>query len=140
MGGNASAVLLSMSGVTYSVAGCALVEETEHDLESSHRLPTRTLGCSRNNKRLGEQRAPARRNEDQVKESNFFSCSLCPSLLCLTSTLRWFSVFSGEKETTAEEPGSPVKSVPASPAQSPVKLETKSPVVSPSKSLDGELS
>lgn len=42
----------------------------------------------------------------------------------------------GEKETAAEEPGSPVKSVPASPAQSPVKSETKSPVVSPSKSLD----
>nr|XP_019574262.1 PREDICTED: beta-adducin [Rhinolophus sinicus]XP_019574271.1 PREDICTED: beta-adducin [Rhinolophus sinicus]XP_019574278.1 PREDICTED: beta-adducin [Rhinolophus sinicus] len=42
----------------------------------------------------------------------------------------------GEKETAAEEPGSPVKSAPASPAQSPVKSETKSPVVSPSKSLD----
>lgn len=42
----------------------------------------------------------------------------------------------GEKETTAEEPGSPVKSAPASPAQSPVKSETKSPAVSPSKSLD----
>lgn len=42
----------------------------------------------------------------------------------------------GEKEATAEEPGSPVKSTPASPAQSPVKSETKSPVVSPSKSLD----
>lgn len=42
----------------------------------------------------------------------------------------------GEKETTAEEPGSPAKSAPASPAQSPVKSETKSPVVSPSKSLD----
>uniref|UniRef100_A0A452V812 Adducin 2 n=1 Tax=Ursus maritimus TaxID=29073 RepID=A0A452V812_URSMA len=43
----------------------------------------------------------------------------------------------GEKETPAEEPGSPVKSAPASPAQSPVKSETKSPVISPSKSLDG---
>ncbi|KAF0879578.1 ADDB protein, partial [Crocuta crocuta] len=43
----------------------------------------------------------------------------------------------GEKETTAEEPGSPVRSAPASPAQSPVKSETKSPPVSPSKSLDG---
>ncbi|XP_058406980.1 beta-adducin [Diceros bicornis minor] len=42
----------------------------------------------------------------------------------------------GEKETTAEEPGSPVKSAPASPAQSPVKSETKSPAVSPSKSSD----
>ncbi|KAI5770763.1 ADD2 [Gulo gulo luscus] len=42
----------------------------------------------------------------------------------------------GEKETTAEEPGSPVRSAPASPAQSPAKSETKSPVVSPSKSLD----
>ncbi|KAF6101888.1 adducin 2 [Phyllostomus discolor] len=42
----------------------------------------------------------------------------------------------GEKETTAEEPGSPVKSAPASPAQSPVESETKSPVVSPAKSLD----
>ncbi|XP_045644173.1 beta-adducin isoform X2 [Ursus americanus] len=42
----------------------------------------------------------------------------------------------GEKETPAEEPGSPVKSAPASPAQSPVKSETKSPVISPSKSLD----
>ncbi|XP_005867847.1 PREDICTED: beta-adducin [Myotis brandtii] len=42
----------------------------------------------------------------------------------------------GEKETAAEEPGSPVKSAPASPAQSPVKSETKGPVVSPSKSLD----
>ncbi|XP_077622452.1 beta-adducin [Crocuta crocuta] len=42
----------------------------------------------------------------------------------------------GEKETTAEEPGSPVRSAPASPAQSPVKSETKSPPVSPSKSLD----
>ncbi|XP_074188240.1 beta-adducin [Rhinolophus sinicus] len=42
----------------------------------------------------------------------------------------------GEKETAAEEPGSPVKSAPASPAQSPVKSETKSPVVSASKSLD----
>ncbi|XP_054557684.1 beta-adducin isoform X2 [Talpa occidentalis] len=39
-----------------------------------------------------------------------------------------------EKETTTQEPGSPVKS--ASPAQSPVKSETKSPVVSPSKSLE----
>ncbi|XP_021554777.1 beta-adducin isoform X2 [Neomonachus schauinslandi] len=43
----------------------------------------------------------------------------------------------GEKETTAEEPGSPVRSAPASPAQSPAKSETKSPAVSPSKSLDG---
>ncbi|XP_011363861.1 beta-adducin [Pteropus vampyrus] len=42
----------------------------------------------------------------------------------------------GEKETATEEPGSPVKSAPASPAQSPAKSETKSPVVSPSKSLD----
>ncbi|XP_004742203.1 beta-adducin [Mustela putorius furo] len=42
----------------------------------------------------------------------------------------------GEKETTAEERGSPVRSAPASPAQSPAKSETKSPVVSPSKSLD----
>ncbi|XP_039095510.1 beta-adducin isoform X1 [Hyaena hyaena] len=42
----------------------------------------------------------------------------------------------GEKETTAEEPGSPVRSAPASPAQSPVKSETKSPPLSPSKSLD----
>ncbi|XP_006728076.1 beta-adducin isoform X2 [Leptonychotes weddellii] len=42
----------------------------------------------------------------------------------------------GEKETTAEEPGSPVRSAPASPAQSPAKSETKSPTVSPSKSLD----
>ncbi|EFB22277.1 hypothetical protein PANDA_002883, partial [Ailuropoda melanoleuca] len=42
----------------------------------------------------------------------------------------------GEKETPAEEPGSPVKSAPASPAQSPVKAETKSPVISPSESLD----
>ncbi|XP_027478401.1 beta-adducin [Zalophus californianus] len=42
----------------------------------------------------------------------------------------------GEKETTAEEPGSPVRSAPASPAQSPAKSETKSPAVSPSKSLD----
>ncbi|XP_025788221.1 beta-adducin isoform X1 [Puma concolor] len=42
----------------------------------------------------------------------------------------------GEKETTAEEPGSPVRSAPASPAQSPAKSETKSPLVSPSKSLD----
>ncbi|XP_031532372.1 beta-adducin [Vicugna pacos] len=42
----------------------------------------------------------------------------------------------GEKEPTAEEPGSPVKSAPASPAQSPARSETKSPVVSPSKSLD----
>ncbi|XP_047709602.1 beta-adducin isoform X4 [Prionailurus viverrinus] len=43
----------------------------------------------------------------------------------------------GEKETPAEEPGSPVRSAPASPAQSPAKSETKSPLVSPSKSLDG---
>ncbi|XP_014692172.1 beta-adducin [Equus asinus] len=42
----------------------------------------------------------------------------------------------GEKGTATEEPGSPVKSAPASPAQSPAKSETKSPVVSPSKSLD----
>ncbi|XP_044117266.1 beta-adducin [Neovison vison] len=42
----------------------------------------------------------------------------------------------GEKETTAEERGSPVRSAPASPAQSPAKSETKSPAVSPSKSLD----
>ncbi|XP_039708443.1 beta-adducin isoform X1 [Pteropus medius] len=42
----------------------------------------------------------------------------------------------GKKETATEEPGSPVKSAPASPAQSPAKSETKSPVVSPSRSLD----
>ncbi|XP_053445208.1 beta-adducin [Nycticebus coucang] len=43
----------------------------------------------------------------------------------------------GEKETTAEEPGSPLKSAPASPVQSPEKkAETKSPVVSPSKSSE----
>ncbi|XP_003793482.1 beta-adducin isoform X1 [Otolemur garnettii] len=43
----------------------------------------------------------------------------------------------GEKETTAEEPGSPLKSAPASPVQSPAKkAETKSPVVSPSKSSE----
>ncbi|XP_027628775.1 beta-adducin isoform X2 [Tupaia chinensis] len=42
-----------------------------------------------------------------------------------------------EKETAPEEPGSPVKSAPASPAQSPAKeAETKSPVVSPSKSSE----
>ncbi|XP_031323086.1 beta-adducin [Camelus dromedarius] len=45
----------------------------------------------------------------------------------------------GEKEPTAEEPGSPVKSAPASPAQSPAKSETKSPAVSPSKSLDEDM-
>ncbi|XP_069350383.1 beta-adducin isoform X2 [Eulemur rufifrons] len=44
----------------------------------------------------------------------------------------------GEKETATEEPSSPVKSAPASPAQSPVKeAEKKSPVVSPSKSSEG---
>ncbi|XP_059974004.1 beta-adducin [Mesoplodon densirostris] len=42
----------------------------------------------------------------------------------------------GEKEPASEEPGSPVKSAPASPAQSPAKSETKSPVGSPSKSVD----
>ncbi|KAB0389484.1 hypothetical protein E2I00_018416 [Balaenoptera physalus] len=42
----------------------------------------------------------------------------------------------GEKEPTPEEPGSPVKSAPASPAQSLAKSETKSPVGSPSKSVD----
>ncbi|XP_069350382.1 beta-adducin isoform X1 [Eulemur rufifrons] len=43
----------------------------------------------------------------------------------------------GEKETATEEPSSPVKSAPASPAQSPVKeAEKKSPVVSPSKSSE----
>ncbi|XP_068420230.1 beta-adducin [Eschrichtius robustus] len=42
----------------------------------------------------------------------------------------------GEKEPAPEEPGSPVKSAPASPAQSPAKSETKSPVGSPSKSVD----
>ncbi|XP_032353656.1 LOW QUALITY PROTEIN: beta-adducin [Camelus ferus] len=45
----------------------------------------------------------------------------------------------GEKEPTAEEPGSPVKSAPASPAQSPAKSETKSPSGSPSKSLDEDM-
>uniref|UniRef100_A0AC11AYW9 Adducin 2 n=1 Tax=Ovis aries TaxID=9940 RepID=A0AC11AYW9_SHEEP len=44
----------------------------------------------------------------------------------------------GEKEPAPEEPGSPVKSVPASPAQSPAKSEPKSPVGSPSKSVDEE--
>ncbi|XP_045405768.1 beta-adducin isoform X2 [Lemur catta] len=43
----------------------------------------------------------------------------------------------GEKETATEEPSSPVKSAPASPAQSPAKeAEAKSPVVSPSKSSE----
>lgn len=49
-------------------------------------------------------------------------------------------IFSGEKDTTTEEPGSPAKSAPASPAQSPTKTETKSPAVSPSKSTEGEWS
>ncbi|ELR50130.1 Beta-adducin, partial [Bos mutus] len=44
----------------------------------------------------------------------------------------------GEKEPVPEEPGSPVKSAPASPAQSPAKSEPKSPVGSPSKSVDEE--
>ncbi|KAM7239029.1 hypothetical protein CapIbe_010549 [Capra ibex] len=44
----------------------------------------------------------------------------------------------GEKEPAPEEPGSPVKSAPASPAQSPAKSEPKSPVGSPSKSVDEE--
>uniref|UniRef100_A0A8D0NXF2 Class II aldolase/adducin N-terminal domain-containing protein n=1 Tax=Sus scrofa TaxID=9823 RepID=A0A8D0NXF2_PIG len=44
----------------------------------------------------------------------------------------------GEKEPAVEEPGSPGKSAPASPAQSPAKSETKSPVGSPSKSVDEE--
>ncbi|CAI9174124.1 unnamed protein product [Rangifer tarandus platyrhynchus] len=44
----------------------------------------------------------------------------------------------GEKEPAPEEPGSPVKSAPASPAQSPAKSEPKSPLVSPSKSVDEE--
>uniref|UniRef100_A0A8C9AA26 Adducin 2 n=1 Tax=Prolemur simus TaxID=1328070 RepID=A0A8C9AA26_PROSS len=43
----------------------------------------------------------------------------------------------GEKETATEEPSSPVKSAPASPARSPAKeAEAKSPVVSPSKSSE----
>ncbi|EHB04347.1 Beta-adducin [Heterocephalus glaber] len=42
----------------------------------------------------------------------------------------------GEKDTATEEPGSPVKSAPASPAQSPTKTEAKSPAVSPSKSTE----
>ncbi|XP_012605587.1 beta-adducin [Microcebus murinus] len=43
----------------------------------------------------------------------------------------------GEKETATEEPSSPVKSAPASPAKGPAKeAETKSPVVSPSKSSE----
>ncbi|KAB0365929.1 hypothetical protein FD754_010085 [Muntiacus muntjak] len=44
----------------------------------------------------------------------------------------------GEKEPAPEEPGSPVKSAPASPAQSPAKSEPKSPVGSPSKSVEEE--
>ncbi|KAF4016194.1 hypothetical protein G4228_008448 [Cervus hanglu yarkandensis] len=44
----------------------------------------------------------------------------------------------GEKEPAPEEPGSPVKSAPASPAQSPAKSEPKSPVGSPAKSVDEE--
>ncbi|XP_069436592.1 beta-adducin [Ovis canadensis] len=44
----------------------------------------------------------------------------------------------GEKEPAPEEPGSPAKSAPASPAQSPAKSEPKSPVGSPSKSVDEE--
>ncbi|XP_055255639.1 beta-adducin [Moschus berezovskii] len=44
----------------------------------------------------------------------------------------------GEKEPAPEEPGSPVKSAPASPAQSPAKSEPKSPVGSPSKPVDEE--
>lgn len=115
------------------------MEEAEDDLTPP--------GCSRN-KRLGEQRTPAERNEDQVEESHFLNIlslylylyfylhfSIFP---LLDPYPEMVSVFSGEKETTAEEPGSPVKSAPASPAQSPVKSETKSPVVSPSKSLGGE--
>ncbi|XP_010607951.1 beta-adducin isoform X2 [Fukomys damarensis] len=42
----------------------------------------------------------------------------------------------GEKDTATEEPGSTVKSAPASPAQSPTKTEKKSPTVSPSKSTE----
>ena len=83
---------------------------------------------------------PVRRNKDQVEESTALKHSVCPSLLCLTSVLSCFSVFSGEKEPAPEEPGSPVKSAPASPAQSPAKSEPKSPVGSPSKSVDGEWS
>ncbi|XP_074143302.1 beta-adducin isoform X2 [Sminthopsis crassicaudata] len=43
----------------------------------------------------------------------------------------------GEKERTAEEPSSPLKSAPASPVKSPSKTETKSPALSPSKSSEG---
>nr|XP_020036479.1 beta-adducin isoform X2 [Castor canadensis] len=42
----------------------------------------------------------------------------------------------GEKDAATEEPGSPVKSAPASPPQSPAETETKSPAVSPSKSAE----
>ncbi|KAM7335135.1 hypothetical protein ACRRTK_005612 [Alexandromys fortis] len=44
----------------------------------------------------------------------------------------------GEKDTATEEPGSPIKSTPASPAQSPTKAGTKSPAVSPSKASEGD--
>ena len=121
------------------------MEETELDSDSSH-LPCPE--CSRHFKKcvwgwgvgMGKQLIPVRRNKDQVEESTALKHSVCPSLLCLTSVLSCFSVFSGEKEPAPEEPGSPVKSAPASPAQSPAKSEPKSPVGSPSKSVDGEWS
>ncbi|XP_031806524.1 beta-adducin isoform X3 [Sarcophilus harrisii] len=43
----------------------------------------------------------------------------------------------GEKERTAEEPSSPLKSALASPVKSPSKTEAKSPALSPSKSSEG---
>lgn len=42
----------------------------------------------------------------------------------------------GEKDAATEEPGSPVKSTPASPVQSPTRAGTKSPAVSPSKASE----
>lgn len=89
---------------------------------------------------MGKQLIPVRRNEDHVEESIALKHSVCASLISLTSVLSCLSVFPGEKEPAPEEPGSPVKSAPASPAQSPAKSEPKSPLVSPSKSVDGESS
>ena len=79
-------------------------------------------------------------------ESGTLSCNLAHRYSCEEQCFSQEHIYPAlefvtlEKEPAPEEPGSPVKSAPASPAQSPAKSEPKSPVGSPSKSVDGEWS
>lgn len=97
-----------------------------------------SLGTSRGKSELRRaQSSPSR--SDKV-EKHWISHSPPPMSLCDFCATVGFCHFPGEKDTATEEPGSPVKSTPASPVQSPTKAGTKSPAVSPSKASEGEWS